>query len=73
MQVMCVTLNMNAKRCYNVYIDPVSIFEQNVQGFFIEKTEPERGGLPTVLLNPCDCSILAGSIRPSLSGFLYEK
>jgi hypothetical protein len=55
---------------YNVYIDPVSLLMQKARGIFIEKTEPERGVLPTVLLNPRDCVIIAGSIRASLSGFL---
>jgi hypothetical protein len=73
MQAMFVMFNMNTKRCYNVYIDPVSKSVLKSASFFIEKTEPERGGLPTVLLNPRDCTLLAGSIRPSLSGFLYEK
>jgi hypothetical protein len=58
---------------YNVHIDPVRICLQNARGIFIEKTEPERGVLPTVLLNPRDCDIIAGSIRASLSGFLYDK
>lgn len=64
-----ITMKEKNKTCYNIYIDPVSIGVLKSASFFIEKTEPERGGLPTVLLNPRDCTLLAGSIRPSLSGF----
>ncbi len=57
---------------YNVLVDPYSLCMQKARGFFIEKTEPERGSLPPVLLNPRDCVILDGSTRLPLSGFLYE-
>ncbi len=52
---------------YNRRVDPV-ILCSKCEAFLLAKTEPERGGLPTVLSNPRDC-ILAGSTRPSLSGF----
>lgn len=55
---------------YNNYVVPVSICLQKARGIFIEKTEPERGVLPTVFLNPRDCDIIAGTTRASLSGFL---
>ena len=58
---------------YNINVVPVSLCMQEARGFFIEKTEPERGSLPTVLLNPRDCIIIAGTTKLSLSGFLYDK
>ncbi len=65
---MNITLNLNKKIWYNTYVDPVVFRCIKIRGIFIEKTEPERGVLPTVLLNPRDC-IIAGSTRASLSGF----
>lgn len=48
---------------YNNYIDPVSILIKKTRNIFIEKTELEKGVLPTVLLNPHDCVIIAWSIK----------
>ena len=54
---------------YNNCVVPVRLCLQEARGIFIEKTGPERGVLPTVLLNPRDCDIIAGTTRASLSGF----
>jgi hypothetical protein len=51
-------------------IDPVSIVRVH-EVFLLQKMEPERGVLPSIfaILGLHD---IAGSIRTSLSGFLYE-
>lgn len=59
--------DLRTKTCYNYSVVLVSL-NAKARGIFIEKTEPERGVLPTVLLNPRDC-IIAGTTRASLSGF----
>lgn len=71
MQVMCVTLYMNAKRCYNVYIDPVSKCYIVPKVFLLQNGA--RKGRFANYFAILWMTLLAGSIRPSLSGFLYEK
>jgi hypothetical protein len=55
---------------YNVLVDPVYI--KCEQRFFTVKMEPERGVLPSIFA-VLWITLIAGSTRASLSGFLYDK